>query len=146
MTQDIIPERPELPEDLAQTEAHMIMSNMGLITTKLQTIPDLMSGTMRVKRFGAWLAMNVIPHLHEQVAGTNTPLILPEPPPVLLVADTLADLGERIKFEVDIMIQTAEDVMSGKIALNDQGVPVEVGNQSDDNSTAEIATKAGELS
>jgi len=124
MSNDIIPERPELPENLEDTEAHVIMPNMGLIPSQLDRVPDLSSGAQRTRRFGAWLGLNVLPHIHEQMRSPDAPLLLPEPPPVLLVADDLDTLRERIMFEVDIMINTTKDYLDGKIGLNDDGLPV----------------------
>lgn len=121
---DIIPERPELPEELKDTEAHVIMPNMGLIPSQLARVPDLDTGVRRTRRFGAWLGLNILPHIHEQMRSPDAPLLLPEPPPVLLVADDLDTLRKRIMFEVDVMLDTTQDYLDGKIVLNDDGLPI----------------------
>lgn len=126
MKEDIIPERPELPENLKDTDAYIIMPNMGLIPNKLTMIPDPIKGGQRSKRFGAWLGLNILPGLDTQIASPDSPLILPAPPPVLLVADGLKDLRDRLIYEIDIMIDTAKDYMEGKIKINEHGVPVMV--------------------
>lgn len=125
-SEDIIPERPELPEALQTTEAHVIMANMGLIPSQLERVPDLETGGTRSRRFGAWLGLNILPNINEQLKRPDAPLLLPEPPPVLLVADDLDTLRERVMFEVDVMIQTARDFIDGKIVINDEGMPVKV--------------------
>jgi hypothetical protein len=123
-SEDQISERPELPNELENTEAHMIISNMGLVATQLKQVPDIESGGQRVRRFGAWLGVNIVPSLDKQAAAPGTPIMLPEPPSVLIAADTLKELGERLKFEIDVMVETAQDVMDGKITLDENGVPV----------------------
>mgnify|MGYP003653861715 FL=1 len=140
MSEDIIPERPALPEDLKDTEAHMIMSNMGLIATQLERIPDMLSGGNRTRHFGAWLSLNVLPNLDEQLKDPNAPLLLPEPPPVLLVADSLDQLRERLVFEIDIMINTTQDYMDGKIELNADGIPIRTDGDTNGNNITETAT------
>jgi len=122
---DIIPERPQLPENVKATEAHMIINNMGLVASRLEQIADG-DGGFRTKHFGAWLGVNIIPHLDKQVAGPEAPLVLPEPPCVLIAGDTLDELGARLKFEIDVMVDTAKDVIDGKIKLNDRGAPIMV--------------------
>lgn len=126
---DVIPERPEIPDNLQDTEAHIIMPNMGYIPSQLSRIPDLIKGGKRVKKFGAWFGMNILPQLDEQVTSPDAPLILPEPPPVLLVADSLKELRDRLVFEIDVLIDTAKDVLSGKIkTTNEAGAPRRMAN------------------
>jgi hypothetical protein len=123
--EDILPERPELPEELSNTEAHLIVNRMGLVVSRLEQVADFETGGTRAKHFGAWVGLSIVPHLDQQMSSPEAPLILPEPPNMLVVADTLDELAERIKFEADVMVQTAKDVMSGKIKLDENGVPVQ---------------------
>jgi hypothetical protein len=50
--------------------------------------------------------------------------MLPEPPCVLIAADTLDELGARLKFEIDVMIDTAKEVVAGHIMIDKNGVPI----------------------
>jgi hypothetical protein len=133
MSKEQLPERPELDESLKNTDAHQIISNMGYIPDRLVTVPDLENGGERCKRYGAWMGVNILPYLNEQVTSPNVPLILPEPPPVLVIADTLKELRDRLVFEIDVMVGTVQEIMDGKIAFNEQGLPVKV--DPDENNT-----------
>jgi len=121
--EDIVPERPDLPENVKGTEAHIIIDTMGLVATKLNTIKDLETGEERVKKFGAYLALNIVPKLNEQTYP-GAPVLLPRPPATLIVGDNLTELRERLKFEIDVMLDTTQDVMDGKYEVNEAGQPV----------------------
>ena len=86
------------------------------------------------------MSLNVLPNLDEQLKDPNAPLLLPEPPPVLLVADSLAQLRERLVFEIDIMINTTQDYMDGKIELNADGIPIRTDGDTNGNNITETAT------
>ena len=117
---DIIPERPELPEELKNTDIHVVQPNLGLVGTPLKMVPNLETGGERSKRFGIWLAMNVMPFLDKQIQHQDQPLILPEPPPILVVGDTIEEARSRIMYEVDLMLDTAQAVISGEISLDEE--------------------------
>lgn len=116
---DIIPERPEIPEELKNTDIHVIQPNLGLVGTPLKMVPDLETGGERSRKFGVWLSMNVLPFLNKQILHPDQPLILPEPPPVLIVADTIPELKSRIIFEVDLMLDTAQAIIDGDIQVEE---------------------------
>jgi hypothetical protein len=118
--QDIIPERPELPEELKNTDIHVVQPNLGLVGTPLKMVPDIETGGERCKRLGVWLAMNVMPFLDKQIQHQDQPLILPEPPPILIVGDSMEEVKSRIIYEVDLMLDTAQGVISGDITFDEE--------------------------
>jgi len=123
--QSIVPESRELPEELANTDVHIIQGNLGLVGSQLKMVPDLIAGGERSKRYGVWLSMNVLPFLDKQIIHKDQPLILPDPPAVLIVADTLEEIRKRVIHEVDVMLETAQKIVDGEIDLDEYADEIE---------------------
>ena len=100
-------ERAPLPESLKGTSMYAIADNVGLVLQRLELVPDILSGRMRARRFGAWIGMHIVPDL-DKATEMNGPVILPSPPAVFLDADSLDTLRERIIYEIDTMINSAK--------------------------------------
>jgi hypothetical protein len=110
---------PDLPEDLADTEVHMMATHLGYVMTPLTEVPDILNGGKRTRRFGAWVGINLIPDLDKQSGGPGMPLIIPEPPNVFVAGDSLEDVANRIKFEIDAMVETCRQALAGELQGDD---------------------------
>ena len=77
MTDNQFLEREDLPKELDNTDVYMVVPNMGIVLDGLKRVPDIEEGGTRTKRYGAWLAVNVIPSLNDQNLVPGSPVLLP---------------------------------------------------------------------
>jgi len=99
-------------EMLQKTKAYPVMSLKVCATDKFEMVPDVETGGMRKRKYGAVIAMAVIPDLSKQ----QEPIMLSQDIPMLLVdSDNLEDLEERLLTEIRNMIKLTRDTLDGKV-------------------------------
>jgi hypothetical protein len=68
--------------------------------TPTKTVPDLMTGTDRLRKWGLVLSFSIIPEYHKN-GPTNGPLIYPKLPYRLVLGDSLEELKARVHYELE---------------------------------------------
>ncbi|RMH18644.1 MAG: hypothetical protein D6698_06845 [Gammaproteobacteria bacterium] len=103
----------------------LVVTNVGVVASDLPTVPDLETGGERTHRFGCWLSLNIFPDLHKQQQSPNqSAIVLPTPPTVLITADSLEDLEERLVTEIKELIKHADNTLR-EAREQGQGLPAE---------------------
>lgn len=95
----------DLPEEVTNTEAYL-MNEVLYCATPTKTVPDLESGNQRNRRWGASVALAVIPEFN-QVPPNEAPTLLPKSPSRFFAADSLEELKARIIYELEKAIEMA---------------------------------------
>lgn len=95
-----------LPENCANTEAY-IMHEVLYGDSKTKTVPDLITGQDRNRRWGLVMSFTVVPKF-EDVPPNQGPTLLPKVPYRFITADSLDELKARANFEIDKALKMAE--------------------------------------
>lgn len=95
----------ELPEEASNTEAYLLNEVLYCVTPT-KTVPDLETGNQRNRRWGASVALAVIPEF-SQVPPNEAPTLLPKSPSRFFAADSLEELKARIIYELEKAIEMA---------------------------------------
>jgi hypothetical protein len=99
-------------EVLEKTKAYPVIPVRVCATDQYERVPDLLTGGDRKRKFGAVLAMAVIPDLATQ----QEPVMVAQDIPMLLIdGDTLEVLEERFIEEVRGMFRLTKDTLDGKV-------------------------------
>lgn len=88
----------QLPDSCANTEAYM-MHEVLYGDEKLKTVPDIISGEERNRRWGLVLSFTVVPKFDE-VPPNQGPTLLPKLPYKFITADSLDELKARADYEL----------------------------------------------
>lgn len=95
----------QLPEEATNTEAYLLNEVLYCVTPT-KTVPDLETGNQRNRRWGASVALAVIPEF-SQVPPNEAPTLLPKSPSRFFAADSLEELKARIIYELEKAIEMA---------------------------------------
>jgi hypothetical protein len=97
--------RYEIPEELQKkTSAYPVVAT-NIVPVDLKKVPDVASGGKRNRRYGLVMSISIIPSLEKE----EDPIMIgPILPTMFFDADSIKDLGERAKAEIDGMVVAAE--------------------------------------
>ena len=93
----------EAPKEADGSDGYT-MTNVNYSHSNLKTMPDLVKGGKRNKRWGASVALGIIPALDTMPVG---PVVVPETPAQFFDADDLPTLRARLIHEIDKAISLA---------------------------------------
>lgn len=94
-----------LPENCANTESYL-MQEILYSDAQTKTVPDLITGSQRNRRWGIILSMAVVPGF-DAVTPNAGPTLLPRTQSRFFTADTVEDLKARVNYEIDKAISLA---------------------------------------
>ena len=103
--------KPETPDSCKDTDGYLL-DYVLLTPMELRQVTNLATGGMRNRRWGMMLGVNVVPELDTSPAG---PVLLPLTPMQFIDADSLDELSERAKFEIDVAIGIAKKLRERQI-------------------------------
>jgi len=99
-------------EVMKKTKAYPVLPLKVVATDEFEKVPDILTGGQRKRKYGAVIAMAVIPDLSTQ----QEPVMLTQDIPMLLVdGESLQDLEDRLVEEVKGMFRLTQDTLDGKI-------------------------------
>lgn len=110
MTEDKKMEMRKMPEEAADTNLYPIQTQIGFIPVLMDQVDDLATGGKRHRKYGAYFSAHIVPNLSES-ATPGSPVLVPQPPSAFVDAETLDGLRERIVYEIDLMIDSAKDII-----------------------------------
>ncbi|MEK9983586.1 MAG: hypothetical protein VW879_02490 [Opitutae bacterium] len=138
----------ELPEEASNTEAYLLNEVLYCVTPT-KTVPDLETGNQRNRRWGASVALAVIPEF-SQVPPNEAPTLLPKSPSRFFAADSLEELKARIIYELEKAIEMArmsvespEEFMKlqQELMLKEQAAMQQLHDQTSDSKTSGFSTR-----
>lgn len=96
----------DIPEDLKKTTSSYPLVDSKIVPVQLTTVPDLINGGKRKRKFGLALSIAVVPDLDKE----EDPLMLgAQLPTMFFDADTLDSLLERAQAEMEVVIKAAKE-------------------------------------
>lgn len=111
----------QIPEELQKKTSSYPLVDSKIVPVQLNTVPDLLTGGVRKRKFGLALSIAVVPDLDQE----EDPLMLGATLPTMFFdADSIEDLLERAKAEIDAVIKSAKDQLQNE--PKDTGKPEEV--------------------
>lgn len=98
-----------------RTGVYPVMS-ASVLPVMIKKVPDIATGGTRNRRFAAYISAAIIRDLTEH----QDPIILQGDLPQLLVdGDSLQDVKERVFEELEAVFKNAQDLVDGKITMED---------------------------
>ena len=99
-------------ELLEKTKAYPMVNVRVCATKEFETVPDILTGGKRKRKYGAVISMAAIPDFEKQ----QEPVMVMQDIPMLLIdGDTIDELEERVVAEVRSMMKITKDTLDGKI-------------------------------
>jgi len=106
-----VPTKYDIPADLKKITSSYPLVDSKIVPVQLTTVPDLLSGGKRKRKFGLALSIAVVPDLDKE----EDPLMLGSQLPTMFFdADTLDDLLERAQAEMEAVINAAREQLKNE--------------------------------
>lgn len=110
----------KMPESADGSNIYPLQTEIGIIPVTMDQLDDLATGGKRHKKFGAYFSAHIVPNL-STAAIPGQPVLVPKAPSAFIDADSLEALRERIMYEVDLMIDSAKEIVeSGQLEKAEQ--------------------------